>query len=354
VTTDPSASPHATADLPGIGGRIRVDLDDFTVDEVPAYPPAGRGDHLFVRFEKRDITTREAVHRMARALGVTERDTGWAGMKDRHAITTQWASFLGATREAALALSLEGIAVREAHPHPHKLRTGHLRANRFRLVVRDPVDDAEARCRAILSRLRQVGCPNYFGEQRFGAGGENFRKAQRWLLEEGRPPRDRFERKLLVSVLQSRLFNEATARRVREGTLDRPIAGDLMRKEDTGGMFVAHDVEDAERRMAAWEISATGPMFGADMRWPEAEAKAREERLLSEHGLSADHLRRFKKHGRGTRRPHRMRPEAASVEAGPQGLIVAFTLPAGAFATVLMGEIMKPGEATDALGRVSQ
>ena len=129
VTSD---LPFLTGDLPGIGGTLRARPEDFFVDEEPAYEPSGNGDHVFVRIEKRGMTTPQAVERIARALTVNPRDIGVAGMKDRHAVTRQWISLPPpVTPEAVQALALEDITMINVARHPHKLRTGHVRANRF-------------------------------------------------------------------------------------------------------------------------------------------------------------------------------------------------------------------------------
>lgn len=142
--------PFLTAELPGIGGVLRTTDEDFAVDEVPAYPPAGTGDHVFVRIEKRGLTTPQAVEQLARAVGVAPRDVGVAGMKDRHAVTRQWVSLPPpVTPEQLPAVTLNGATILEASRHPHKLRTGHVRANRFAIVVRGVAPDAADRARAI-------------------------------------------------------------------------------------------------------------------------------------------------------------------------------------------------------------
>lgn len=167
--------PHLTAALPGTLGRIRDEDEDFVVEEIPAYEPAGAGDHLFLRVEKRGITTHEAADRVARALGRAPRDIGFAGLKDAHAVAIQTFSVehvTAAAAEAALA-SVPGIALRSARLHRNKLKLGHLRGNRFTIRVRGVVDGSAARARAILAVLAERGAPNWFGEQRFGTRADN-------------------------------------------------------------------------------------------------------------------------------------------------------------------------------------
>jgi tRNA pseudouridine13 synthase len=341
MSTDESGQlPHATAKSLRVLGKIRQQPEDFQVREIAAYSPAGQGDHLLVHFEKIATNTQHAVRRIAEALGVDPAQAGWAGLKDRVAVTTQWASFFGADRERALALDLPGIRMLEADYHPHKLRTGHLKGNHF--VIRVQCDAAAIDAtRASLQQLADGGAPNYYGEQRFGRDGDNAQKARRWLIEGGRAPRDRFERKLLASSLQSEWFNTWLAARVRRGELQRAIEGDLMRKEDTGGMFVAHDANEAGERMSRWEISPTGPMFGDEMRWPEGAARAIEDALWAETGVSERALRDLRKLMPGSRRVARVRPTEVRVAAYAAGVELGFSLPKGAYATVILRELFE-------------
>lgn len=330
--------PYATAKSARTLGKIRCVDEDFVVDEVPAYPPAGHGGHLFVRFEKRGLTTREAVTHLANALGVNPRDAGVAGQKDKHAVTTQWASFERVTADAALRLEVPNVRVLTAAPHPHKLRTGHVRANRFELIIREASDLDAAR--EVIAQLQRDGVPNYYGEQRFGVGDRNVARACAMLRGEARV-RDRFERKMLMSALQSSLFNRWLAQRVTERLYAEPVLGDLLRKEETGGLFINQDNAEAQRRMQAWEVSATGPMFGASMRRAEAEAAVREQAIFDASGLTEEMFAAHAKAGEGTRRAARVRLTDCEVERVEVGLRIRFELPSGAYATTVLREVMK-------------
>jgi tRNA pseudouridine13 synthase len=348
TTLDSEQLPHATAKSLRVFGKVRQGAKDFQVDEIPAYVPDGRGDHLFVLFRKADLSTPEAVRRIAQALEVDAEQAGFAGLKDKHAITTQWASFFGASAERAAQISVPGIEVMQATPHPHKLRTGHLHGNRFRLRVRDVQEGAAAIARSVLDELEAHGSPNYFGEQRFGRSGENLARAQRWIVERGAAPRSRFDRKLMVSVWQSSWFNAWLAARMRDGSWRSAVHGDLMRKEDSGGLFTAEDLDDARARAERFEISTTGPIFGADMRWPTHEALASEHALLDASGVPTERLRELRKLAPGTRRVARIRPRDVRIDEEPGNLLIELTLPKGAYATVVLRELQKPDSDTDA------
>lgn len=343
--------PYLTSDLPGIGGVLRTTDDDFVVDEVPAYLPSGTGDHVFARIEKRGLTTPQAVGAIARALGVRDRDIGVAGMKDRHAVTTQWISLPPPVApEAASALALDGIRVLEVARHAHKLRTGHVRANRFRLRVRGASPDAAARARAILARLAEPpGTPNWYGEQRFGRDGDNAARGRELVSGARRLGRDRRLDRLMVSALQSELFNAWLAARLADGLYRRAIAGDLLHKLG-GGMFACEAPEIDEPRLLAGELVATGPMFGDRMRTPPSGSPAaeREQAILDAAGLTRESFGAVRAIAEGTRRDAAIaiaEPTVAALEAGEDAtgetIEVGFALPGGAYATAVMRELMK-------------
>src|SRR5262249_45702951 len=211
--------PYLTSSLAGVGGTLRTTDDDFVVDEELPYAPPGAGDHVFVRIEKRGSTSLDAARALARALGIRDRDIGIAGMKDRRAVTRQWMSLPPpVTPEQALAVALPDLRVLEAHRHPHKLRTGHVRANRFVLRVRGVAAGAAERARAVLAALAQApGAPNWYGEQRFGRDGDNAARGMALVTGAHARGRDRRMDRLMVSALQSQLFNNWLVARIADG-----------------------------------------------------------------------------------------------------------------------------------------
>jgi len=334
--------PLVTADLPGSGGRIKVSPEDFRVDEIPAYEPSGAGAHLWIRVEKRGRTTRDVVRVLAARLGVSERDAGYAGLKDRAAVTTQWLSFCVARDPDGTTLGGDGFAPLEITRHDNKLRTGHLRGNRFTITVRG--GDA-ARALACARALRARGFANFFGAQRFGAAGRNADLGRALLLgrddaESRRAGRDRFLRRLVLSAWQSRVFNTWLGERLRDGLFDVAIRGDVLKKLDSGGLFTCAEPSVDTPRVARFECAPTGPMFGHKMRAAEGEALAREERLLAAEGVSAADLARGRGETEGTRRAGRL-PLDVAITAHEDGYRAAFELPRGSYATVVLNELTK-------------
>jgi tRNA pseudouridine13 synthase len=174
MTADPlEGLPFVTPELPGTGGEVRATPEDFEVEEVGAYAPSGEGPHLFVFVEKRGRNTRDVARELALALRVSERDIGVAGQKDRHALTRQFFSVPGRAPDDARSLSGEGWRVLSAALHGNKLKTGHLKGNRFRIRIRNAAPDCLERARAVARALEERGFPNAFGPQRFGRDGQN-------------------------------------------------------------------------------------------------------------------------------------------------------------------------------------
>jgi tRNA pseudouridine13 synthase len=339
--------------LPGTGGELKRAPEDFCVEELPAYLPSGEGAHTFVFIEKRGLTTEEALTRLCRALAVPRDAAGSAGMKDRHAVTRQWLSFPDVDPAAALAFSTPELRVLEAARHGNKLKTGHLRGNRFALALRGVTctqAEAIARATAVLAAMATSGMPNYFGAQRFGARGDNAARG-RALLEDGarggrRIPRG--ERRLLISALQSELFNAYLDARLADASVRRALLGDIVRRRDSGGLFDADEatLADAQARLDAGALDVTGPMFGSKMRAPAAASPAavREAQILEAAQLSREAFAKAGSIAEGTRRPLTVPVGEVEVRAGdaPDAIRLSFTLPPGAYATVLIGEVAKP------------
>lgn len=332
----------STADLPGVGGRLGPEPEDFQVDELPAYVPSGSGEHVYVRIRKRGLTTRDAVSQIARAASVRERDVGYAGLKDKHAVTTQWLS-LPSTPLGPERWDLPpGLEVLEVSRHNNKLRTGHLRGNRFTIRLVGVDDAGLVRARAILERLARDGMRNYFGEQRFGVQGKNLERAIGWLRGTERAPRhrERFLAKLYPSVIQSEVFNRYLALRAAQG-FHELLPGEVVRLDGTGSFFVVEDPEKEKSRLLSRDIHPTGPIVGPKMRRSARLAEDLEARALAEASLTPADIEALGRHVPGTRRDLLVFPNDASVTWHDDRLVVSFELPAGSYATVLIRELIR-------------
>ena len=339
-----------TADLPGIGGRIKAIPEDFEVEEIPAYEPSGGGDFLYLWIEKRDMGAEYFVRQVAKRLDIPVGEVGTAGMKDRHAVTRQMVSVPGQVEDRLGQLEGDGIRVLKVSRHGNKLRPGHLHGNRFNILVRDPSPGSEQLLQPLLQRLQSHGMPNFYGPQRFGHDGETFRQGLALLREEkpplsatGRVPnfRSPFLRKLALSAVQSGLFNHYLAERMKAGLLRRVLPGDVMAKVPFGGMFVAEDVAREQERFDAGEIVPAGPIFGRKTFPAAGEAAAREQETLRAFKLSPSSFAGFGKLMQGTRRHNLVALTNLSAAMEADGVRFSFSLPAGSYATVLLRELMK-------------
>ncbi len=403
--------PYLTRDLPGIGGMIKVVLDDFQVEEVPLYNPSDEGTHVYFMIEKRGLGTMEAVRRIGRALGRRDRDFGYAGLKDARGVTRQVLSLEHIDPKRIKGVEVPGVRVLWIRRHRNKLRIGHLAGNRFVVRIRECAADASDTVRPVLEVLQRRGVPNYFGPQRFGTRGNNaaigaailagdfgaalralvgapwpaedadvrrareladrgdYREASRvWppafnlerrvcreLASDSEQPQRGWRlvsppmRRLYVSALQSDLFNRVMAVRIQ--SVDRIEEGDLAYKHANGACFLVQDAAVEQPRCDAFEISPTGPIFGARMTAPSGKQGEREERVLVEAGVRFD--RRRAPDGTditGARRPLRVPLRDLDAGEGRDGsgryLQLSFTLPPGAYATNVTREVCK-AEAAD-------
>lgn len=314
---------------------LRVQPEDFQVEEIMPHVLSGSGEHLWVRVRKRGCNTDFVAKALAQAAGIARRDVSYAGMKDRHAITVQWFSLqLPGQPDPVWSALPDGVEILESVRHNRKLKTGGLSGNRFVLTLRECDADRGALDKR-LDEVRAQGVPNYFGEQRFGHGGANVARARR-LFESGETIRDRHLRGILLSSARSWIFNAVLAARVRDGSWQPPQAGEVFMLDGSRSFFPAAVIDDVLRkRLARADIHLTGPLWGhgelptqGAVRDLEAAIAATEPVLCA--GLEAAGLEQ-------ERRALRLIPKALTADwIGDRVLRVAFSLSAGTYATVVL------------------
>jgi tRNA pseudouridine13 synthase len=348
--------PRWHRDLPLLAGGIKTSPDDFVVEELPAYEPSGHGEHLFLWVEKRDLAGEELLRIFARTLHLAPGDIGAAGIKDRRAVTRQWLSVPVRIEDRIAALQSDRVRILKTARHGNKLRTGHLRGNRFSILLREvrlakPCDlSIEQAAELLAERLRTRGFPNYYGGQRFGREGETAQLGFDLLAGRAAPrdipfSRRKFLLRMSLSAAQSALFNRVLAERLADGLLDTVLAGDVMQVVASGGLFVVDTPATEQRRCDAGETAITGPIFGPKMKQPSGLSAQREAGVLARAGLTLDAFRAFGDLTSGTRRPFVVRPQELTVRAEPAGLRWEFALPPGVYATTLFREVL--GETGD-------
>lgn len=321
---------------------IRASADDFRVDEQLGFAASGAGEHVLLRVRKRDANTAWVAGELARLGGSRPAEVGYAGMKDRHAVTTQWFTVPGRRRPAAdwQGVAGEGFEVLEAAPHSRKLPRGALAGNRFRIVLRRFEGDA-AMLAARLAELGSQGAPNYFGPQRFGRGLSNLEA----LLGPppggaGRGPRGGREG-FVLSAARSLVFNAVLAARVSDGSWGRLREGDRANLDGRNAVFAVDAPPDAGllARVAALDVHPTGPLPG-----PGESGTAGEVRRLEQAVADGfpEALRWIEAFGvEAARRPLRIAVRDPRLEASADGgWTLEFSLRAGGFATAVLRELV--------------
>ena len=329
---------HLTQGLPGIGGRLKERPEDFFVEEIPLYPCAGEGEFAFLLLEATNLSTLDLVALLRRHLELEDHEVGLAGWKDKRAVIRQWVSVprTHVSERRLHELAANGVRILEERHHPHKLRTGHLLGNRFSILIREPNPQAMALAGAIVNELQAAGLPNLYGPQRFGMTGHNPEEGLAILRGEKRLRSVRTE-KLLISAATSLLFNLTLKERLERGLFARLLRGDIAKKHETGGLFHVLDLAKEQERADRLEISPTGPIWGKKMMEARDEAGALERDVLHRQGLTPDIFRKRP----GSRRALRIPLQEISLHGEADGLRLAFFLPKGSYATILLDEIMK-------------
>lgn len=330
---------------PVFAARMRSVPEDFRVEEIPGFEPAGQGEHLLLTVEKRGMNTAFAARRIAAWAGVPEMGIGYAGLKDRHAVTVQRFSVHLPKRVAPdlAGLQSDDLRVLSADWHNRKLPRGALAGNRFVLVLREVRGEREA-IEARLALIAREGVPNHFGEQRFGRGGDNVEAARRMFA--GRRVK-REERSILLSAARSAMFNAVLDARVADGSWRIGLEGEVWMLDGSRSVFGPEPMDEAlAARLAAFDIHPTGPLWGRGELRTTAAARALEEAALAPFadlmaGLEAAGLDQ-------ERRALRLRPQRMAWRwLDADVLELAFVLPAGGYATTVLaqaGDVAESGQ----------
>ncbi len=322
---------------PVLTATFRNAIEDFLVEELPAFAPAGQGEHLLLTIEKRGMNTVFVAKAIARWAGIPEMDVGYAGLKDRHAVTRQRFSVRLPKKVApdVAKLNAEGLQVLSQQWHDRKLPRGALAGNRFEIVLRAVVGERPA----IEARLVQIatgGIPNYFGEQRFGRDGDNVESARRMFAGE-RLRRE--QQSILLSAARSEIFNAVLAARIGDGRWNTALDGEVWMLDGTQSVFGPEAVSDELlARAGALDIHPTGPLWGrGELR---STGAVREIETATAAGFS-DLCAGLEKAGlKQERRAQRVRVGDLQWRwLSDDALHLEFSLPPGAYATSVLAEL---------------
>ncbi|MGJ8668981.1 MAG: tRNA pseudouridine(13) synthase TruD [Oceanococcus sp.] len=322
---------------PALSAKIRTLAEDFIVEETLGFEPSGDGEHVFLTIQKRNTNTVWLAQQLARFAGVKSVAVGYAGLKDRHAVTEQSFTVQMPGQESPdwSALNLPDIKILRQARHNRKLKIGSLQGNRFELVLRDAVGD-KAVAERCLQAIASEGVPNYFGEQRFGRDGSNAQRAQ--AMFEGKRV-DRKTRGILISAARSEIFNAVLAARVQDGSWNRGVAGEVWALHGSRSWFTDVDDEVALlQRLRDKDIHPSGPLWGRGELPSKRELEALERSVVAHCSGLADGLERAGLEQ--DRRSLRLLPSDLGWEwLSDDALRVSFVLPPGCYATVVLREL---------------
>jgi tRNA pseudouridine13 synthase len=335
------AWPRAWGEPPA-AALIRSTPEDFLVTEELGFELSGQGEHAFLYLQKRELNSMELLQRVAALSGIAERDIGISGLKDRNAVTRQWFSVGLAGRSEPDWSKLEeagDVQVLDVGRHLRKLRRGVHRANRFTLTLRE-LSGERAALEQRLELVRKEGVPNYFGEQRFGRGGATLEQAMRWSASGGRRL-TRAKRSLYLSALRSGLFNNLLAARVVTGDWNRILDGDVCMLQGSRSLFACEHADETLRtRASSGDLHPGLPLWGRGIS-PASAARVRQQQevlqpdsavcaFLEQAGLEL------------AWRPARLLADDFCWKFCDDGALqLDFSLGAGAYATALVGEIVR-------------
>lgn len=321
---------------PLVSGRLKASNTDFRVEEIMPIIPAGEGEHLWLKIEKDGSNTDWVAQQLAKLAGVKSMAVSYAGMKDRHAVTTQWFSIHlpGMADPDFSEFEHAEFRILESSRHDRKLKRGALTGNHFDINITALEGDFEA-LQQTLETISQYGVPNYYGEQRFGRDMSNLSKAEKLFRGELKKIK-KTQRGLYLSAARSWIFNQLLSRRIQQQTWIIPVPGDVYMLNGKSACFVDDDVNATYPRMLNREINLTGCLWGEGDSMATAEVLKLEQAVAAEFeifssGLQAARLKQ-------ERRSLRLNPENMSWNISDQALHISFDLPAGAFATMVLRE----------------
>ena len=337
MPTEAALDPPRAHGAPLGQGRLRAEPEDFIVEEQLGFEPAGAGQHVLLRVRKRDANTQWVARELARACGCRPLDVGYAGLKDRRAVATQWFTLPQSkiSPEDWVGMGSGEYEVLEAHRHSRKLPRGALAGNRFVIRIRGTaIDDASLATR--LAAIETRGVPNYFGPQRFGKGGANLRR-----IGEDVRALAQAERGFVLSAARSLVFNAVLAERVGDGSWERLESGDLANLDGRASHFRVEAVDEAiADRSARLDIHPTGPLWGRGAPPSGGRVLELEQRVAAGLTAACELVVRagMDQERRSLRLPVRdlrWRRDADVTDS----ILVEFRLSRGAYATVVLREV---------------
>ncbi|SLJ85450.1 tRNA pseudouridine(13) synthase TruD [Psychrobacter sp. DAB_AL43B] len=359
----------------------KAQTTDFIVNEILPLDFTGEGEHLWLHIEKSGMNTAYLAKLLSEWAEIPLRDVGYSGLKDRHALTTQWFSLripkkqLPESEFAPIDIGVdESVTILAQQWHNKKLNRGTHRANQFIITLRDiefadlaietseqdlsAKQSAKSSIEQRLANISHSGVPNYFGPQRFGRNGNNIRTALALFArppQQSRPQPKKSKRKITpreqntmeLSAARSLIFNEILAARVRDGSWDIGLAGEVFNLDGSGSIFASEELDDTlQARVKTGDIHPTGVLWGVGNDKVSGAAAAIETDIVDQSPLLTQLAAGLEQRDiKAQRRALRLPIEALSWEwhdkDDEQALVLNFTLTTGSFATSVLASLVQ-------------
>jgi tRNA pseudouridine13 synthase len=323
--------------------RFKSIPEDFIVEEELPFELTGTGEHAWLHVRKTNNNTDWVAARIAEFAGVKQHAVGYAGLKDRYAVTTQWYSVYLPGRDDIDwdDFHCEGVELIAVTRHQRKLQRGALKQNRFTIRLRDIEPGTSSDFDRLVERcelIRREGIPNYFGEQRFGHGLKNLADAERMFTASHRRM-PRHKRSLLLSAARSWIFNAIVSQRVKAGTWNRRVNGDVFMLDGRTACFSDDHSAELEQRLAKGEIHPTAVLWGDGESMSTAECAAIESEIVNRYPVFKQGLRDARVEQQ--RRAMRLPVKGLECQQINSDLTLMFSLQAGSYATMVLRELVK-------------
>lgn len=322
-------------------GSIRITTNDFKVTELNTIELSGEGEHLWLYVQKTGCNTDWVANQLSNVCQVPRRQVGFAGLKDRHAVTKQWFSVqLSKVKTIAKIESAlpDEVTILDAKLHSRKIKTGQLDANQFEIIIKN-IQGSKNQIEQNIQNIIENGVPNYFGEQRFGREMGNIQKAQDWFSGTYKV-KSKNLKSLLISTARSHIFNCIVAQRIADNTWNKPIKGDILQLNKSHSWFPDSDASSDEitRRLKQFDIHLTAAMWGEDTVQSHDDCALLENTIAEKFPIYQQGFKKFRL--KQDRRAIRVCPMDLHYQWDDDSLKLCFKLLPGAYATGVLREII--------------
>ncbi len=331
-----------------VTATLKKKVEDFIVEENLSVHFSGQGEHCWIYIKKTGCNTDWVAQQLAVFCGVKQLAVSYAGLKDRHAVTSQWFSVQLPGKptpdwsqfETNFSNNeTEKIQVLKSFRHNRKLQRGALKSNDFKITLRDLSDTQDETFELLTQRCNEIaqkGIANYFGDQRFGRNGNNLNQAQK-LFQNPRFKLSKHKRGMYLSAARSWMFNHILSERIKRGVWNKRLTGDVFMLDGKSACFKDDGDDQIEQRLSANDIHPTAILWGEGDIMVTAQAAELESHIINQFPDFRDGL--ISARLQAQRRACRLVVENMQSYREKDNFVVSFRLTSGSYATMVLAEI---------------